>query len=377
MEPFYAVKCNEDERILKVMVELGMSFDCASKCEIEKILSYGVEPDRIVYANPCKQASHIRFAAESNVSLLTFDNADELHKIKASFPNAQLLLRLLPDDSRSVCRLGQKFGADLAFVPSLLRLAKNLGLNVCGASYHVGSGCYDNDAFTKAVHLAAAAFKHAKEAGMDWKILDIGGGFPGDRVAEWSELGADPAAVVFPNIAKQLNGVLNELFPAESGVRIIAEPGRYFVHSCATLAVNIIAKRAPLSCDYGEAEQCESGYSTEAYSTDTSEEEKEKVVDSIMYYVNEGVYGSFNNLIYDHAVAEPQVLISKESPTSSSPLLCSSIWGHSCDGLDCIVQDVKLPMLEVGSWLYFENMVSWTSVYLDLLFILLCIYNGL
>lgn len=32
-------------------------------------------------------------------------------------------------------------------------------------------------------------------------------------------------------------------FPLDSGVQIIAEPGRYYVESAFTLAVNVIAKR--------------------------------------------------------------------------------------------------------------------------------------
>ena len=37
--PFYAVKCNSDELLLKVLAEIGTGFDCASKVS-EDMYSY-------------------------------------------------------------------------------------------------------------------------------------------------------------------------------------------------------------------------------------------------------------------------------------------------------------------------------------------------
>ena len=118
--------------VVKLLASLGIGFDCASKSEIQQVLSSGVESSRIIYANPCKQASFIRFAAQNNVARMTFDNAEELHKIKKLYPDAELLLRILTDDSKSLCQLGLKFGAPLDTVKDLLQTAKELNLNVVG-----------------------------------------------------------------------------------------------------------------------------------------------------------------------------------------------------------------------------------------------------
>ena len=64
--------------------------------------------------------------------MMTFDNKDELQKIKMHCPDAQLVLRILTDDSKSLCKLGTKFGATLERVPELLGDAKNLELDVIG-----------------------------------------------------------------------------------------------------------------------------------------------------------------------------------------------------------------------------------------------------
>jgi ornithine decarboxylase len=64
--------------------------------------------------------------------MMTFDNKDELLKIKDYCPDAQLVLRILTDDSKSLCKLGTKFGATLERVPELLSTAKALELDVIG-----------------------------------------------------------------------------------------------------------------------------------------------------------------------------------------------------------------------------------------------------
>lgn len=76
--------------VLEVLAALGTGFDCASKAEIDKILGLGVSPNRIVFANPAKPASHIRHASTVGVDILTVDNECELHKIKKLFPTAKV-----------------------------------------------------------------------------------------------------------------------------------------------------------------------------------------------------------------------------------------------------------------------------------------------
>jgi ornithine decarboxylase len=96
---------------------------------------------------PVQSNSFIRHAAKTNVEMMTFDNSDELYKIARSFPTAKLIIRIHTDDTKALCRLNLKFGASLVAVPSLLAKAKELGLNVIGVSFHVGSGCFDSSAF--------------------------------------------------------------------------------------------------------------------------------------------------------------------------------------------------------------------------------------
>ncbi|ODO07507.1 ornithine decarboxylase [Cryptococcus wingfieldii CBS 7118] len=357
VEIFYAVKCNPSPAVLHLLSLMGTSFDCASSSEINQVLALPSAPagDRIIFANPCKPASFIRTAAQKDVSMMTFDNADELYKIKRIYPNAKLVLRILTDDSKSLCRLGLKFGAPLDSCPGLLKLARQLGLNVIGVSFHVGSGCKDPMQFADAVWRARKVFDMGKEAGYDFGLLDIGGGFEHETFKEMTEV---------------LNDSFELYFPASSGVRIIAEPGRFLVSSAFTLATSIIAARRAIGAEAGK-EQAQAVAQEEAKSAD------------VMYYINDGVYGSFNCIMFDHQIVHPHPLtIAHERAMVEPPfpplpnvavdvdlpvqmgytdVETASVWGPTCDSIDCVRQLVDLPRgMDVGDWIGWSEMGAYT-----------------
>ncbi|KAF9432216.1 hypothetical protein BGZ76_011097 [Entomortierella beljakovae] len=334
IEPFFAMKCNPDPMVMRLLASLGAGFDCASKNEIQSVLDIGVDPSRIIYANPCKQNSFVKYAYNNNVRMMTFDNAEELHKIKRFHPDAQLVLRILTDDSKSLCKLGLKFGAPLDTTASLLATAQELELDVIGVSFHVGSGCFDANAFGEAVIRARRVFDQAKDYGFDFKFLDVGGGFPSAHVTE---------GITFEKVASILGSTVDTLFGPE--IRVIAEPGRYYVGSAFTLATQVIARRT-IKRDISEI------FETQSENP------------SHMYYINDGMYGSFNCIMFDHQVCDPQVLLRDGEFAYKQQLMDSrsyaSVWGPTCDSIDCITPKTSLPLLGSGDWLYFENMGAYT-----------------
>ncbi|KAF2863494.1 hypothetical protein K470DRAFT_254788 [Piedraia hortae CBS 480.64] len=333
--PHYAVKCNPDPQVLQLLAALGAGFDCASKAEIEQVLAMGVDASRIIYAQPCKTRSYLGYTAAHNVRQMTFDNADELYKIKAVAPDAQLYLRILTDDSASLCRLSQKFGAAVDQVPALLQLAKNLSLDLVGVAFHVGSGASDPAAFTQAVIDARSAFDQAAHLGLHLTTLDVGGGFVSET---------------FDTMADNLSAALDKYFPPS--IRIIAEPGRFYTSAAFTLACNVIARRSVSS-------------------------------ESAMLYLNDGVYGNFSCIMFDHQQPIPRILSTRRMPHGlrcprSSPdsgyvsaedessdtgtAIHYSIWGPTCDGIDCIsIRWLSSATVEVGDWLYFTDMGAYTK----------------
>ena len=62
-------------------------------------------------------------------------------------------------------------------------MAKELGLDMAGVSFHVGSGASNPDALPEGIAAAAAVFARAAQHGFAMRVLDIGGGFPGGEQA--------------------------------------------------------------------------------------------------------------------------------------------------------------------------------------------------
>ena len=314
------MKCNPDKEVLRLLANLGTGFDCASRAEIDLVLSLGVPPSRVIFAQPCKTKSYLRHARKFGVSLMTFDNTDELYKIKECYPDAKLVLRILTDDSASACRLSTKYGASLGYAEKLLHLAKDLGLDLVGVSFHIGSGANDPNSFSKAVNDARQVFDQAADLGFDLKLLDVGGGFVDET---------------FETFAGNLIEALENHFPT-GNVRIIGEPGRYYASNAFTLATNVIARREVTADDH------EGGGK------------------SYMLYLNDGVYGNFSNIIFDHQHPVPQILSSANQQQEER--VEYSIWGPTCDGIDVITERYFLPgVVEVGDWLFFENMGAYTK----------------
>ena len=79
--PFYAVKCNDSRAIVSTLAAIGTGFDCASKTEIQLVQGPGVPAERIIYANPCKQVSQLKYGASNGVQMMTFDSEIELMKV--------------------------------------------------------------------------------------------------------------------------------------------------------------------------------------------------------------------------------------------------------------------------------------------------------
>jgi ornithine decarboxylase len=323
IRPFYAVKCNNNPAILEVIKAMGGGFDCASKAEVESVLAMGVDPKDILFANPCKQVGHLKFAKEQGVEMTTFDNEDELYKIKKHWPEAKVIMRIVTDDSASICQFSSKFGASIDVCPTLIDICRKLDLNLYGVSFHVGSGCGDSAAFVHAAHNAHKVFLEAEKAGFKLSLLDIGGGFPGDSHSR-------PA---FEEIAIALAPVLEQCF---SDVQIIAEPGRYFACGTHTLVCQIFARRIQKRDDEFE----------------------------YLYYINDGVYQSFNCILFDHATIRPHPLQMSKEKQNQHPQAKrthrSTLFGPTCDALDCIVKGIQLPEMQIGDWMYFPNMGAYT-----------------
>ena len=319
--PYYAIKCNPNPVMLEALASLGVNFDCASEAEIKTVIEITQDPTRIIFANPCKMSSQIRYARGNDVDLMTFDSEEELYKVKLFHPYAKLVLRLAVDDSKSVCKFNKKFGCSIDQVREILVIAKTLKLNVMGFSFHVGSNCSSADTYFDALQTVREAVDIAKSLDITTTMVDIGGGFKG----------VDGDGTKFVDITMKIKEGIDAFFPdyEEKGIQFIAEPGRYFAQRTHTLVMNVIGKKIFM--------------------------DKEKDEKTIVYYLNDGIYGSFNCIMFDHE--RPTILPFNER---NEKQFRSRLFGPTCDSIDMISDEVMLPELATGEWVYSENMGAYT-----------------
>ncbi|CAD6256686.1 unnamed protein product [Miscanthus lutarioriparius] len=314
VRPYYAVKCNPDPAL-----DPGR----AGRAGRRAVLALGVGVGGIppganrsnVYANPCKAEPHLEYAAEAGVALATYDTESEVAKVARCHPRCELLLRLKgPDGGTTGGDLMNKYGAHAHEVSPLLRAAQRAGVAVAGVSFHVGSPVSRVDVYRGATNSARAAFDAAVALGMPpMRVLDIGGGFRAGAAF-------DEAAAV---INDALADVFGDLLPC---VEVIAEPGRYFAETAFTLAARVIGKRVR-----GEAREC---------------------------WIDDGLYGSLNNVLMDHKVPRPRPLA---GACPGEKTYASTVFGPTCDSRDLVVTGYQLPEMCVGDWLVFDNMGAYST----------------
>lgn len=344
VKPYYAVKCNNDIVLLRTLASLGVGFDCASRDEIDMVINNQLaSPEEIIFANPCKTRSYIKHAENCGIKKMTFDSLEELAKIKQFHASSELILRIDVADETAQCPLATKFGCNpFDEAPKLLAAAKELSLEIVGISFHVGSGCNNPLAYRKAIFAASQLFSAGKSIGHKMRILDIGGGFPGH----------DTEKISFDRTCKIIQKALKDYFPnawhlglkegqsQDKELEVVAEPGRYFASVAISLCANIIAKhRVPIS-------------------RITKQETDDGHEHGFMYYINDGVYGSFNCILFDHFQPNGETLFR----TSNDTKYLTTIWGPTCDSLDKVEDEANLPELDVGDWIYYPNMGAYTIV---------------
>jgi ornithine decarboxylase len=268
--------------------------------------------DKIIYANPIKTPATLA-ELDRYKPLVTYDNLEEVKKIKRHAPQAGLVLRIRVPNTGSVVELSSKFGANSGEAVDLIAAAFEAGLTVEGLSFHVGSQCTNFTNYLQALQLASSIFHEAWERGYEQvKILDIGGGFP---------VAYDDRVKPFRQLAKTLNAEFDRLFPPE--MEILAEPGRFLVATAAVLVAEIIGKAVR------DGKLC--------------------------YYINDGVYHTFSGVIFDHIAYKL-----KSFRTAGDTEICS-VFGPTCDALDTVSLAETLPAaLEIGDLLYSENVGAYT-----------------
>ena len=320
VQPYYAVKANSNPEIIRTLYRAGASFDVASFPEFmlvhENIKELPEKErqdfiwDKIIYSHPIKANDTLR-ALDQYKPLVTYDNYEEIKKVKQHAPNVGMLLRLRVPNTGAMVELSSKFGAEPGEAVDLIEASEKAGITVEGLSFHVGSQTTNFQNYVQALELAAGIFKEARLRGFTkMNQLDIGGGFPAPY---------DANVLPLKELAKILNHEIARLFPKD--VAIIAEPGRYMVATACTSIAEVIGK------GHRDGKRC--------------------------YYINDGIYHTYSGVLFDHCHYPIRAF-----KTGSTEI--SSVFGPTCDALDTISMAEELPELNLGDLVYSENMGAYT-----------------
>jgi ornithine decarboxylase len=225
----YAVKANPSRAILARLVGLGSYFDAASRGEIELCLDAGAAPWAISFGNTIKKPADIAFAHRAGITLFAADASEELEKIAAHAPGAEVYIRVLVENSEADWPLSRKFGCRPAMVPALFSHAVALGLKPLGLSFHVGSQTRKAAMWAPVLDDVAQVWRDLEARGHAPSLLNIGGGFPafyGDPIDTPTSYAASVMALV------------SERFGAVA--RVMAEPGRGMVAEAGAILAEVM-----------------------------------------------------------------------------------------------------------------------------------------
>uniref|UniRef100_A0A182QQB9 Orn/DAP/Arg decarboxylase 2 N-terminal domain-containing protein n=1 Tax=Anopheles farauti TaxID=69004 RepID=A0A182QQB9_9DIPT len=305
--PFYLPSANNHPAVLALLGKLGVGFSCASIGEMRSVLRFGVPPERIILAHPAKSPETILYARQEGIRRIVCDSVQEIGKVHRLYPTAQIVLRV------RVC-VEQKFGCcpdnDL---PEILRYVQSLEpFHIAGVHFAMPQErLQPGQTLRQVLFTAERTMAQVTASGQ----CDV-------REFILSGTGKLPSS--------QLQKVLSE-FSLKSNVQVIVETERQFVQSAVTLVTSIQSKRV------------------------VRETEPSGPIREIMYFINDGRYGSFE--WWWNALDMPPPVVHRSvgtvSPTPTHP---SSLWGPSCDSADMVCERLYLPDLEIGDFLVFPDM---------------------
>lgn len=309
----YAVKPNSHPAIITELAGRGCNFDVCSVGEIETVLTTGINPATLIHSHPIKSADEFDRAVARGVETFVVDNVEEVKKFsRYTDKKLKVLIRFrINTNSSAVVNLQYKFGCTTDEVVPLARLIGQHGHEFYGLCFHIGSQCVYSENYVKAIETAHDLIHDLDVAGLDTRLLDIGGGFPVEYV--------EPVPPI-DTFCKPIREALDRHI--RPGIKVVSEPGRFIAASPVTLITSVIGK----SIRDGK----------------------------VWYYLDDGLYSTFSGIVYDQC--RYPVVTCRDGERKLSVLA-----GPTCDSFDVMCDGLMIPEHEIGERIMF----TMTGAYCD------------
>ena len=162
--------------------------------------------------------------------MFAFDSAEELAKLAQLAPGSRVYCRILVENEGADWPLSRKFGTTVANARTLMLRAAELGLDPYGLSFHVGSQQTTTGSYEAAIGKVAMLFTDLRDAGVNIRMVNLGGGFPVRYREEVPEFG---------QFADAIMGAMTEHF-GNALPEMLIEPGRSVVGDAGVIAAEVV-----------------------------------------------------------------------------------------------------------------------------------------
>ena len=184
---YYAIKANNNSKIIKLIKDHDLGIDAVSGEEINKSLNNSIKPKKIVFAGVGKTKDEIIFAIRKKIYLFNCESFDEISLIdKISNElnvKTKIAIRLNPNiDSRShkyikTGMFDSKFGIQIDHLAEILEKIKNLNhIDLKGYHFHLGSQIDDLGVFRKLCKVSNEMNIYLKNKNFNITDINLGGG---------------------------------------------------------------------------------------------------------------------------------------------------------------------------------------------------------
>lgn len=238
----YAVKANDNPRLMKIIAASGMGADCVSGGEIAAAIAAGFAPQEIVFSGVGKSDKEILLALEHGIGCFNVESLPELEVIDTLAARcgkiAPVALRLNPHidaHTHKYITTGlseNKFGIDITVADDAIARALAMAhVRLRGVHFHIGSQILTLDPFRLLCRRIGEWLQRWQEQGIFMEYINVGGGLGIDYDA--------PDEHPMPDFAAYFDVFANEL-ALEEGQTLHFEPGRSVVAQCGSLITRVL-----------------------------------------------------------------------------------------------------------------------------------------
>lgn len=184
----FALKANNEPKLLKLIKNAGLGADCVSGGEITRAIETGFSPDEIAFAGVGKSDEEIELGLTHDIFCFNCESPQELEVLnelaQKKGKTARIALRLNPNveaDTHKYITTGlneNKFGINASDLDGVLELLPKLDhLELIGIHFHIGSQIQKFTPFEELCRKANSLNDYIEEKGFTLSVINVGGGF--------------------------------------------------------------------------------------------------------------------------------------------------------------------------------------------------------